>query len=105
MSWVDLCAAELGDGELRDVVSGGLHLGVARRGDVWHVFEVWCTHAECPLTDGWLEGSAVRCACHGALFDLESGTPIEGPAEEPIRIFTAREREGRVEAQLLATDT
>jgi 3-phenylpropionate/trans-cinnamate dioxygenase ferredoxin subunit len=105
MSWVDLCAADLGDAELRAVVSGVLHLGVTRADDAWHVFEVWCTHAECPLTDGWLEGPAVRCACHGALFDLESGRPLEGPAEEPIRIVAARVREGRVEAQLLATDT
>jgi 3-phenylpropionate/trans-cinnamate dioxygenase ferredoxin subunit len=105
VSWIDLCPADLDDGELRDVVSGELHLGVARLGEAWHVLEVWCTHAECPLTDGWLEGSAVRCACHGALFDLESGRPLEGPAEEPIRIFAARARGGRVEAQLPATDT
>ena len=105
MSWVDLCAADLEVGELRDVVGGDLHLGVTRAGDAWHVFEVWCTHAECPLTDGWLEGAAVRCACHGALFDLETGTPLEGPAEEPIRVFASREVAGRVEAQLPATDT
>ena len=105
MSWVDLGAADLADGELRDAVVGDLHLGVTRAGDTWHAFEVWCTHAECPLTDGWLEGSAVRCACHGALFDLESGLPLDGPAEEPIRVFEAREVEGRIEAQLLATDT
>ena len=105
MSWVDIGAADLEDGDLRDVVSGDLHLGIARTGDAWHAFEVWCTHAECPLTDGWLEGSAVRCACHGALFDLATGQPLEGPAEDPIRIFGTREVAGRVESQLPATDT
>jgi 3-phenylpropionate/trans-cinnamate dioxygenase ferredoxin component len=105
VSWVDMCAADLEDGELRDVVSGDLHLGVTRAGHAWHAFEVWCTHAECPLTDGWLEGAAVRCACHGALFDLGSGLPLEGPAEDPIRTFDTREAAGRVEALLLATDT
>jgi 3-phenylpropionate/trans-cinnamate dioxygenase ferredoxin subunit len=104
VTWVDLCAAVLEDGELRDVMIGDLHLGVTRAGDTWHAFEVWCTHAECPLTDGWLEGAAVRCACHGALFDLGTGTPLEGPAEEPIRVFSAREVAGRVEAQLPATE-
>ena len=105
MSWVDVCAADFDEGDLHDVVIGDLHLGIARVGDTWHTFEVWCTHAECPLTDGWLEGAAVRCACHGALFDLVTGAPLEGPAEESIRIFTSREVEGRIEAQLLATDT
>lgn len=105
MSWVDACAADFETGELRDVVIGNLHLGVTHAGDTWHAFEVWCTHAECPLTDGWREGAAVRCACHGALFDLETGEPLEGPAEEPVRIFSSREVAGRVEVLLPATDT
>lgn len=105
MSWTDVGAADLEDGELREFVVGDLHGAVARAGGTWHAFEVWCTHEECPLTEGWLEGSAVRCACHGALFDLESGLPLVGPAEDPIRIFSAREAGGRVEAQLPATDT
>lgn len=105
MTWADICAADLEDGELRDVVVGNLHLGVARAGESWHAFEVWCNHAECPLTDGWLEGNAVRCACHGALFDLATGEPLEGPAEAPIRIFDTREVGGRVESQLPTTDT
>ena len=104
MTWSDIGAADLEDGELRDVMIGDLHLGVTRAGNGWHAFEVWCTHAECPLTDGWLEGAAVRCACHGALFDLETGTPLEGPTEEPIRIFASREVAGRVQAQLPATE-
>ena len=104
MIWVDLGSADFADGELRDAVVGDLHLGLTRAGNAWHAFEVWCTHAECPLTDGWLEGAAVRCACHGALFDLETGTPLEGPAGAPIRIFSVREVAGRVEAQLPATE-
>ena len=48
----------------------------------------WCTHAECPLSDGWVEETAVRCACHGALFDLASGVPLEGPAEEAVVVPT-----------------
>ncbi len=104
MTWVDLGPADFADGELRDAVVGDLHLGLTRAGNAWHAFEVWCTHAECPLTDGWLEGAAVRCACHGALFDLETGTPLEGPAEDPISIFSVREVAGRVEAQVPATE-
>ena len=105
MSWVDIGPAAAENGDLREERVGGWLLGVARAGGRWSVFDAYCTHAECPLTDGWLEGNAVRCACHGALFDLESGQPLEGPAEEPIRIFSFREVGGRVEALLPATDT
>lgn len=100
MSVLDLGPADLEDGGLRSVVVGELHLGVARAGEGWFAFESWCTHAECPLTDGWLEGEAVRCACHGSLFALATGEPLEGPAEEPIRVFPARSAGGRVEASL-----
>ena len=43
MSWVDLGPADLADGELRDAVVGGTHLGLARIGETWVAFDVWCT--------------------------------------------------------------
>ena len=90
MTWVDVGPAAAEDGTLREARSGDLLLGVARAAGRWHVFDAYCTHAECPLTDGWLEGSAVRCACHAALFDLETGTVLGGPAEEPLRVYETR---------------
>lgn len=100
MTWVDLGPADLGEGELRDAAAGDLLVCVARRGDRWFAFETWCSHEECPLSDGWLEDEAVRCACHGALFALADGVPLEGPANDPIRVFPAREAGGRLEADL-----
>jgi len=100
MTWVDVGPADLGDGSLRDTVVGDLQVCLARRGTRWFAFETWCTHEECPLSDGWLEGDAVRCSCHGALFALADGEPLEGPARDPIRVFPARATAGRVEADL-----
>lgn len=100
MTWVDLGPADLGEGELRDAAAGDLRVCVARRGGRWFAFETWCSHEECPLSDGWLEDEAVRCACHGALFALADGVPLEGPANDPIRVFPAREAGGRLEADL-----
>ncbi|HJU47834.1 MAG TPA: Rieske (2Fe-2S) protein [Gaiellaceae bacterium] len=100
MSWTDICPAEGSDGTLREARAGGILLGVANTAGAWRVFDAYCTHAECPLTDGWLEGSSVRCACHGALFDLETGTVLDGPAEQPIRLYETRVTGGRVEALL-----
>lgn len=100
MTWVDLGPADLEDGEMRDAVAGSTHLGLARTGDTWTAFDLWCTHADCPLTDGSLEDGAVRCACHGALFALAGGAVLEGPAELPLRVYPTRVRNGRVEADL-----
>jgi len=100
MSWVDVGPAEGAEGTLREARAGTALLGVAFAGGRWRVFDAYCTHAECPLTDGWLEGAAVRCACHAALFDLETGTVLDGPAEDPIRLHETRVEGGRVEARL-----
>jgi 3-phenylpropionate/trans-cinnamate dioxygenase ferredoxin subunit len=101
LTTVDLGPADLGDGELREATAGELALAVARIGDRHVAFEVWCTHDECPLSDGWLEGEAVRCACHGALFALDDGAPLEGPAIEPIRVFETRvTAAGRIVAEI-----
>jgi 3-phenylpropionate/trans-cinnamate dioxygenase ferredoxin subunit len=100
MTTVDLGPADLTDGGLREATAGDLSLGIARVDDRWFAFETWCTHAECPLTDGWLEGEAVRCACHGSLFALATGAPLDGPATEPIRTFPVVLRDGRVLADV-----
>jgi 3-phenylpropionate/trans-cinnamate dioxygenase ferredoxin subunit len=101
VSWVDLGPAEpAAPDEVRDVRVGARLVGLARVGEGWVAFDPWCTHAECPLTDGWLEGDALRCACHGALFDLSTGAPLEGPAVEPIRLFPTRVVDEHIEADV-----
>jgi nitrite reductase/ring-hydroxylating ferredoxin subunit len=98
---LDLGLADLDDGDLREAKGGDLALALARIGERYVAFEIWCTHEECPLTDGWLEGEAIRCACHGALFSLADGAPLEGPAVDPIRVFLTRlTADGRIEAEI-----
>jgi len=97
VTWVDVAAAALPDETVVSASVGETLVAVVKAGGGWHAVEAWCTHAECPLTDGWVEGAALRCACHGALFDLETGEPLEGPAETPVRVFPVRLANGRVE--------
>ena len=100
MTWVDAAEASLPVDSVTAVEAGGTLVALARAGGGWHAVEAWCTHAECPLSDGWVEGTAIRCPCHGTLFDLATGEPLEGPAEEPVRVFATRVVEGRVEIEL-----
>lgn len=101
MTTFDLGPADLADGAIRAATAGERELAVARLGDRHVAFELWCPHDECPLSDGWLEGSAIRCACHGALFDLDDGTPIEGPTDDSIDVFPAAvDSEGRIVAEI-----
>ena len=100
MTWVDAGDATLPDGTVLAVETSGALVVVARAEGAWHALDGWCSHAECPLADGWLEGAALRCACHAALFDLATGAPLEGPALDPVRPHATRVVQDRVEVEL-----
>lgn len=100
MTWVDAADASLPDETVVAVEAGGTLVALARAAGAWYAVEAWCPHAECPLSEGWVEGAAIRCACHGSLFDLVTGKPLEGPAEEPVHVFPTRAIDGRVEIEL-----
>jgi nitrite reductase/ring-hydroxylating ferredoxin subunit len=99
MTWLDAADASLPDESVVAAEAGGTAMALARVAGAWHAVETWCTHAECPLSDGWVEGAAIRCACHGSLFDLRTGAPLEGPASEPVRVFPTRVVDDRVEIE------
>ena len=78
-------------GELRQVELDGLLVCVGRTGAGWVAFQDTCTHEECALSDGELEGLVVVCPCHGSEFDVRTGDVLSPPALDPLPIFEARE--------------
>jgi nitrite reductase/ring-hydroxylating ferredoxin subunit len=42
-----------------------------------------CTHANCSLSDGTLDGSNVKCPCHFSVFNVQTGAVVKGPTTEP----------------------
>lgn len=100
MTWVVAAHGDLPDETLVSVSHGASLAAVARVGGEWHAIDGWCTHEDCPLGDGWVEELAIRCACHGALFELSTGTVLEGPATDPVAVYPTRVVDGRVEVDL-----
>ena len=75
-------------------------MAVARVEQRLFAFGDECTHMGCSLSEtGTFDDRAatVECACHGSVFDVGTGEPVEGPAEDPVPVFRTREIEGWVE--------
>jgi Rieske Fe-S protein len=45
-------------------------------------FSAICTHQGC--TVGGVEDGAIVCPCHNSHFDISTGNPVSGPAQEPL---------------------
>lgn len=99
--WVDLGSA--GELESTSRLEGdvdGYRVRVARVGGRLYAFEDRCTHDDSPFDDAPIEDCEIICPRHGARFSLQSGEALSPPAYEPLRIFEAREVEGRVQVRV-----
>lgn len=91
--------AEIPEGEMRpfDVPAG--RVAVAHVEYRLYAFGDGCTSAGCALSDGEFDDRAntVRCAVDDSVFDVETGEPISGPAQDPLPIYGVREVDGWLE--------
>src|SRR2546425_653330 len=83
-------ADEARDGTLRRVHVGGSAVCLARVDGEWLAFADSCTHQECPLSDGDLEGAVVVCPCHASEFDVRTGEVLSPPALDPLPTYPTR---------------
>jgi 3-phenylpropionate/trans-cinnamate dioxygenase ferredoxin subunit len=83
-------ASEVGEGELAAFDVGGERIAVANVGGTFHAFDDTCTHLQCSLAEGELEGTVVTCPCHGSQFDVTTGAVLRAPAHEPVRTYAAQ---------------
>ena len=98
--WVDIgSAADLEATSRLQVEIDGYLVRVARVGGRLYAFEDRCTHDDSPFDDAPIEDCEIICPRHGARFSLESGAALSPPAYEPLRIFEAREHDGRIQVR------
>ena len=95
-------AADDPAGTLRRVEVGETAVCLARTGEGWLAFDDTCTHEECSLAEGELDGSVVICPCHGSEFDVRTGDVVTPPALDPLPIYEAREDGGTLFVRLAA---
>jgi 3-phenylpropionate/trans-cinnamate dioxygenase ferredoxin subunit len=83
--------AEIPEGELRAYDTPAGRVAIAHVEHRLFAFGDECTHAGCSLAEGAFDDreATVTCPCHGSVFDVETGEPVEGPAQDPVPVFPA----------------
>lgn len=91
--------AEIPEGEMRayDLETG--RVAVAHVEYRLFAFGDGCTHAGCSLSEGEFDDRAntVTCASDESVFDVETGEPVAGPAQDPVPVYAVREVDGWIE--------
>jgi cytochrome P450/nitrite reductase/ring-hydroxylating ferredoxin subunit len=99
--WNDIGPAEdVPVGALRKVEVEGTAVCVGRARGGWVAFQDECTHEECSLSDGELDGTVIVCPCHSSEFDLRTGDVLNPPALDPLPIYEARDAGGTLQVRL-----
>jgi len=107
---LDVTAADLADGTMREVKIDGHDLLIARVGEAYFAADAHCPHLHANLTKGTLEGTVLTCPLHHSQFDITDGSCIrwtdwQGAAKSiaefarhprPLRVYETRVEAGRV---------
>ena len=93
-------AADIGESELAGVQIGGERVAIANVGGAFHAFGNTCTHLQCSLAQGELEGTVVTCPCHGSQFDVTTGEVLRGPAQQPVRSYPVRVEDDALQVEI-----
>jgi 3-phenylpropionate/trans-cinnamate dioxygenase ferredoxin subunit len=101
--WVTIgSASAVPEGEVMSFGAGSRQVAIANvEGDL-HAFDDVCTHQQCSLAEGDLDGTVIECACHGSQFDVTTGEAVHGPAVDPVDVFQMKVEDD--ELQVLVND-
>jgi nitrite reductase/ring-hydroxylating ferredoxin subunit len=89
--WVRACAvADIRQGEPKGMKLAGIPVTLYRLDDGVYATHDVCTHAYALLSEGYIEGDAIECPLHGALFDIRSGKCLKVATADlatyPVRV-------------------
>jgi 3-phenylpropionate/trans-cinnamate dioxygenase ferredoxin component len=88
-------ADELPDGTMVMVQVDGTDILLVNQ-DGLHALQGTCSHEYFELDKGFLTNGSITCALHLSRFDLDSGEPLDPPAELPLVTFPAYEEGGEI---------
>jgi 3-phenylpropionate/trans-cinnamate dioxygenase ferredoxin subunit len=95
---IDLLAVdEVPDGTMKMAwVDGTDPVLVVNVGGVIRAMQGICSHEYFELDKGFLTDGSLTCALHLSRFELETGEPLDPPAEVPLALYPVEAVDGRI---------
>jgi nitrite reductase/ring-hydroxylating ferredoxin subunit len=81
---------EIQKGKIKEFTVNGKTIAVANVDGEYLAFDGLCTHAQCALAGGFLDGYTLTCYCHGGQFDIKTGEVLSPPPVNPINIYKVK---------------
>ena len=103
--WVEVCdLSQLLPNDVLRFEHGGASYAVYRT-QIGQLFATdgFCTHGRAHLAEGFLQGTCIECAKHNGRFEVRDGSVRRPPPRQPLRTYPARERDGKVQVNVTAT--
>lgn len=82
--------SEIENGKMKPFNLKGKQITIANSDGEYLAFDDTCSHAQCSLAGGYLDGYTITCYCHGGQFDVKSGDVLASPPTSPIGIYKVK---------------
>ena len=79
--------SEIENGRMKEDRLNGKVITIANIDGEYLAFDGTCTHKQCSLAGGFLDGFTITCYCHGAQFDIQKGDVLAPPATKSLGTY------------------
>tara|TARA_B100000965_G_scaffold150924_1_gene125458 strand:+ start:119 stop:421 length:303 start_codon:yes stop_codon:yes gene_type:complete len=94
---VKLCSkSDFSENNMLEIVYDQHSYLVARVNEEYFVVDNMCSHEDSELILGCLKNKTIKCSLHGSYFDLQTGVPLNEPADEPIKAYKTIVKENNI---------
>lgn len=81
---------DIPEGKMKEFRINGKVITIANTDGEFLAFDGVCTHAQCSLAGGFLDGFTLTCYCHGGMFDIKSGEVLAPPPPAPLTVYNLK---------------
>jgi len=82
--------SEIPLGKIKVFKINGKQISIANTEGEYFAFDDTCTHEECSLSEGYLDGYTLTCFCHAGQFDISTGEVLSPPPPAPIGVYKVK---------------